>query len=76
MPKFLLEKDNHIQVLLVSFFILLVVIPGFLYMHFKDETVKDERGVLLANKPIFAKKLNEMMIQKNLPQVAAVTVEF
>lgn len=76
MPKFLLEKENHIQVLLVSFFFLLVVVPGFLYMHFKDDTVKDERGVLLANKQIFAKKLNEMMIQKNLPQVAAVTVEF
>ena len=76
MPKFLLEKENHIQVLLVSFFFLLVIVPGFLYMHFKDDTIKDERGVLLANKQIFGRKLNEMMLQKNLPQVIAVTVEF
>jgi translocation protein SEC63 len=76
MPKFLLEKDNQIQVLLVSFFILLVVVPGFLYMHFKDDAIKDERGVLLENKMVFGRKLNEMMLQKNIPQIAAVTIEF
>lgn len=67
MPKFLLEKENHIQVLCFSFFVLLVLIPGFLYLHFRDETIKDERGVLLENKMIFAKKLNENLIQKNIP---------
>lgn len=76
MPKFLLEKENHIHVLLISFFILLVVIPGFLYQYFKDDTIKDERGVLLENKMIFGKKLNENMLIKHLPQVIAVTVEF
>lgn len=76
MPKFLLEKDNHIQVLLVSFFVLLVVVPGMLYLIIKDDTVKDERGVLLENKQIFARKLNENMLLKNIPQVAAVSIEF
>lgn len=76
MPKFLLEKDNHIQVLLVSFFILLVVVPGMLYLIIKDDTIKDERGVLLENKQIFARKLNENMLLKNIPQVAAVSIEF
>lgn len=76
MPKFLLEKENHIQVLLVLFFVLLVIIPGFLYMHFKDDAIKDERGVLLENKMIFGKKMNENMLLKNMPQIVAVTVEF
>ena len=76
MPKFLLEKENHIQVLLISFFVLLVVIPGFLYLHFKDDAIKDERGVLLENKMIFGKKMNENMLLKNMPQIVAVTVEF
>lgn len=53
--------------LLISFFILLVVIPGFLYMHFKDDAIKDERGVLLENKMVFGKKMNENMLLRNMP---------
>lgn len=62
--------------LLISFFILLIVVPGFAYFSFRDDAIKDERGVLLDNKMVFGRKLNEMMLQKNLPQIAAVTVEF
>jgi hypothetical protein len=32
--------------------------------------------VLLENKQIFARKLNENMLLKNIPQVAAVSIEF
>lgn len=62
--------------LLCSFFILLVVIPGFLYLYFSDDSIKDERGVLLENKMIFAKKLNENLLIKNIPQILAVSIEF
>lgn len=59
----------------MSFFILLVVVPGFLYFQFRDDAIKDERGVLLENKMVFGRKLNENMLQKNIPQIAAVTIE-
>jgi hypothetical protein len=62
--------------LLVSFFFLLVVVPGLLYLKFRDTAIKDERGVLLENKQVFVKKLNENMLQQNIPQIAAVAVEF
>lgn len=42
LPKFLLDTDNHLPVLFVAFFILLICIPGFLYTHFGDTTTKDE----------------------------------
>lgn len=62
--------------MLVSFFFLLVVVPGLLYLKFRDTAIKDERGVLLENKQVFVKKLNENMLQQNIPQIAAVAVEF
>ena len=62
--------------MLVSFFFLLVVVPGLLYLKFRDTAIKDERGVLLENKHVFVKKLNENMLQQNIPQIAAVAVEF
>jgi hypothetical protein len=52
------------------------VIPGFLYLYFSDDSIKDERGVLLENKMIFAKKLNENLLIKNIPQILAVSIEF
>lgn len=48
--------------MLVSFFFLLVVVPGLLYLKFRDTAIKDERGVLLENKQVFVKKLNENML--------------
>ena len=36
MPKFLLEPENQIPVLICAFFILLVVIPGAVYFNFAD----------------------------------------
>jgi len=67
MPRFLLEKDNQIQVLLCAFFILLVIVPGFVYFNFGDTTTKDDGGVLLENKRIYGALLNENLIYKNLP---------
>jgi preprotein translocase subunit Sec63 len=37
MPRFLLQKENQVQVLLCAFFILLVVIPGLVYINFADD---------------------------------------
>jgi translocation protein SEC63 len=76
LPHFLLETDNHIPVLLCAFFILLVVIPGFLYLNFGDTSIKDEQGVLLENKRIYGSKLNENLLVKNIPAILAQSIEF
>lgn len=76
LPKALLQKENQMQVLFCSFFVLLVIIPGFLYINFADSTHKNEGGVLLENKRIFGALLNENLIYKNMPQVLARSLEF
>lgn len=76
LPRFLLETDNQIPVLLCAFFILLIVIPGFLYMNFGDTTTKDEMGVLLENKRLYGAKLNENLLVKNVPLILAASKEF
>ena len=62
--------------LIVAFFILLIVIPGFLYLNFGDTTTKDEMGVLIENKRLYGAKLNENLIPKNVPLIMAQSHEF
>lgn len=76
LPRFLLHTENQVSVLIFAFFILLVVIPGFVYINFGDTTTKDESGVLLENKRIYGSKLNENLIPKNLPLILASSHEF
>ncbi len=63
------------QVLLFAFVILLVIIPGLVYINFSDSTKKDEGGVLLENKRIFGPEVNENMINKNLPLLLSKAIE-
>ena len=35
--------------LCLSFFVLLVIVPGFVYMQFQDDNNKDDRGVAQVN---------------------------
>lgn len=76
MPRFLLQKENQVQVLLCAFFILLVVIPGLVYVNFADSTIKDEGGILLENKRVYGAEVNEHMILKNVPLVISKSIEF
>lgn len=76
MPRFLLQKENQVQVLISAFFVLLVLIPGFVYVNFSDTTKKDEGGVLLENKRLYGSKLNENLLPKNMPQIMAMAIEY
>ena len=62
--------------LILAFFILLVLIPGFVYVNFGDTTIKDEGGVLLENKRLYGSKLNENLLPKNMPQILAMALEY
>jgi translocation protein SEC63 len=64
MPKFLLEPENQVPVLIVAFIILLIVIPGIVYFNFADATKKSEEGVLLINRNFYGAEINENMLFK------------
>lgn len=53
MPSFLLKKENHVGVLFIFFFILLVVLPGIGFYWYKNLGLKNEHGVLLSNRKGF-----------------------
>lgn len=76
LPRYLLQKENQIFVLLCAFVILLVLIPGAIYINFGDTTIKDENGILLENKKAYGAKLNESIIPKNMPMMLASCIEF
>lgn len=76
LPRFLLQTENQIPVLCVAFFLLIVVIPFFVYIHFGDTTTKDENGVLIENKRGYGSRLNENLLVKNVPMILAQSIEF
>jgi len=76
MPKFLLEPENQIPVLICAFFILLVVIPGIVYFNFADQTNKSDEGVLLENKRIFGSEIKETTLFKDMPLLISRSKEF
>lgn len=61
--------------LLFAFIILLVIIPGLVYINFADSTKKDEGGVLLDNKRVYGPEVNENMINKNFPLLISKSIE-
>ena len=62
LPRILLQKENHIIVLLSAFFLLLVVIPGYIWYSVGDSLRLDEFGINVDNRKIFGAFMNENML--------------
>ena len=61
MPRVLLQKENHLLVLITSFFFMLVILPAYLLYNFADSSVKTDTGLYLDNKKLFGALLTENM---------------
>lgn len=59
MPRVLLKKENHLLVLVTSFFFMLVILPAYLLYNFADSTVKTDTGLYLDNKKLFGSLISE-----------------
>lgn len=64
LPRFLLQKENHIPVLLTAFFILLIVIPGYVYFNYGGTVNLDDNGIHIQNRKVFGHHLNENILAK------------
>ena len=74
LPRFLLEKEYQVQVLVAFFIVLLIIIPIFFYINL-ESTTKDQ-GVDVANIKIYMHLLNENMLEKTFPAMLANSLEF
>lgn len=69
LPRFLLQKENHIPVLIAAFFILLVCIPAYVYINYGGTVHLDDNGIHVSNRQIFGTHLNENILAKTLPSL-------
>ena len=63
LPNFLQKKEYQIQVLVVFFFVIIILIPGYFYNKIMS-TEKDVGGVDVDNRKIFTELINENMLGK------------
>lgn len=75
LPRFLLQKENHIPVLLAAFFLLLVVIPAYVYINYGGTVHLDDNGIHVSNRQIFGTHLNENILAKTLPSLISRCME-
>jgi hypothetical protein len=54
---------------------MLVVIPGYIYLNFGDTVQLDEFGIHVSNKGIFGKEVGEHMLMKNLHKIIGLCKE-
>jgi len=71
LPRMLLQKENHIPVLLSAFFILLVLIPGYVYYNYGGTVNLDDNGIHIMNRRVFGHHINENIIAKQLPSLVS-----
>jgi len=74
LPKFLMEKDFQVQVLLAFFVFLLVLMPAFFLSQLSDQST--EYGVQISNKRVFFELFHDKMTAKDIPGLLANAMEF
>ena len=75
LPNFLQKKEYQIQVLMVFFFVIIILIPGYFYNKLLASE-KDVGGVDVDNRKIFTELINENMLGKQIPGILAHSSEF
>jgi len=76
LPKFLLESTNAVPALVISFILILVLIPGIFFYLYSNSTSKDDSKILADSIPIYQALLNENLIFMNLPKILSLTTSF
>lgn len=75
LPAFLSDKDYQLHVLITFFVLVVVLIPGYFYSVL-SQVEKDQGGVELKNREIFAKLIDETMMGKVIPGILGQGLEF
>jgi translocation protein SEC63 len=75
LPRFLLEKDNHLMILAVFFFALLFVVPMTFICYYQRTKNYEANGVMIETLQFLGYYVNEATRIKNCPELLAASAE-
>jgi translocation protein SEC63 len=76
LPRFLLNTENHVIILIVFFAILLGAVPALVMYFMGRGKTTDKNGVLVENSRFFAGTVRENMTHKKILLLIAAAPEF
>jgi translocation protein SEC63 len=76
LPSFILDKKNHMPILLFFLFIIIIVIPLSVWIWYKNNQKYDESGFDIDNTKIFYEYLNEHILLRQMPFVLGCASDF
>ena len=76
MPRFFLEAENQVAILVIFFLVLLVLIPGAVLLWIRRASSLDPNGCLIENQRVFYGILSENMQYKRCAWLIAAASEF
>jgi len=76
LPSFVLNKKNHMPILVIFLLIIIVILPAFVWFWFSDTNKYDESGMQIENGKLFYNYLNENVLPKQMPFIFGIVTEF
>jgi translocation protein SEC63 len=76
LPSFVLNKKNHMPILILFLIFIVVILPGFVLYWFNSTNSYDDAGVQVTNHKIFYEILNENILLRQMPFVLGSSIEF
>mmetsp|Transcript_153301 Transcript_153301/g.270534 ORF Transcript_153301/g.270534 Transcript_153301/m.270534 type:complete len:775 (-) Transcript_153301:90-2414(-) len=75
LPRFLLEKENHLMILCIFFFVLLFVVPMTFICYYQRTKSYAANGVMIETLQFLGYYINESTRVKNCPELIAASAE-
>ena len=76
LPSFVLEKKNHMPILLLFVIFILIIFPSCFLFWFNSSENYNETGIIVEDLGIFYHVMNENILLKQMPYVLGVAREF
>ena len=76
LPSFVLEKKNHMPILLLFVVFILIIFPSCFIVWFNSSESYNESGMRVDNMPIFYEFMNENILLRQMPYVLGRAKEF
>jgi len=71
-----MKPENHVQVLVIFFIILLVIVPGIILCWYSESGKVNKRGVYQDNNRLYGSLLSENVLYSKIPAIIGQNKEF